>query len=165
MEHLQDHEYDGCDPASWSGAAVRRGFRQLGFATMVAVAVKPMMCYRHPNGLSSIVEYPDALCGEATHTSMLAFGVVARQKTRRACKTQVLLAFAFGFLATCAYAAYRLPSWSTSSSIEQVQAFRSSVACLCWSNCSNFGHSITLASKDSCQASFAWVVGGLASRC
>ena len=37
--------------------------RQLGFATMVAVAVKPMMCYRHPNGLSSLVEYPDTLCG------------------------------------------------------------------------------------------------------
>ena len=77
MEHLQDHEYDGYDPAAWCGSVFGCCVRQLGFATMVAVAVKPMMCYRHPNGLSSIVEYPDTLCGGRTHASMLMFGVVA----------------------------------------------------------------------------------------
>lgn len=51
---------------------------QLGFATMVSVAVKPMMCYSHPNGLSSVVEYPDTFCGESAHVRMLVLGVASQ---------------------------------------------------------------------------------------
>ena len=50
--------------------------RQLGFATMVAVAVKPMMCYSHPNGLSSIMDYPSTFCGERTQLNMVVLGLV-----------------------------------------------------------------------------------------
>ena len=43
---------------------------------MVAVAVKPMMCYSHPNGLSSIMDYPSTFCGERTQLNMVVLGLV-----------------------------------------------------------------------------------------
>ena len=43
---------------------------------MVAVAVKPMMCYSHPNGRSSVLEYPSTFCGESTQLQMVVLGVV-----------------------------------------------------------------------------------------
>ena len=55
---------------------VEFGWRQLGFVTMVAVAVTPMMCYSHPNGRSSILDYPSTFCGESAQLKMVVVGVV-----------------------------------------------------------------------------------------
>ena len=42
-----------------------------GFGTMAAVAMQPLMCYQHPNGQSSLLKYPDVICGSAQHSQML----------------------------------------------------------------------------------------------
>ena len=47
------HHWEGPKVCSTMGA-----FLQLGFSTMSATALAPMMCYRHPNGLRSILKYP-----------------------------------------------------------------------------------------------------------
>ena len=48
---------------------------QLGFGTMAAVALKPIMCTRHPNGLRSMVSYPSLSCEESQYGLMLACGM------------------------------------------------------------------------------------------
>ena len=67
-------------------------FLQVGFSTMSATSLAPMMCYKHPNGLRSILKYPGVLCGSADHDLMLVVGWI------------LLTVFVLGFVALCAYA-------------------------------------------------------------
>eukprot|EP00438_Fugacium_kawagutii_P006372 Skav220759 [mRNA] locus=scaffold2521:70811:72156:+ [translate_table: standard] len=69
-------------------------FLQVGFSTMSATALAPMMCYQHPNGLRSILKYPGVICGSDEHSTMLAIAWV------------LLVVFVFGFVALCAYSVY-----------------------------------------------------------
>jgi len=86
-------------------------FLQLGFGTMAAVSMKPMMCYRHPNGRHSVVSYPSILCGEAGHGLMVVFGILS-------------LILLVGFVALCSYAVWKLPRWSLEGEYKKVQSFR-----------------------------------------
>ena len=79
---------------------------------MSTIALAPLMCYTHPNGLRSLLQYPSVICGESKHTAMLVGGLL-------------LLVFGvFGFLALCAYAAYAVPHWSAQEMHARVRAFR-----------------------------------------
>eukprot|EP00434_Breviolum_minutum_P016955 symbB.v1.2.014958.t1/scaffold1058.1/size194011/5 len=51
-----------------------------------------MMCYKHPNGLRSILKYPGVLCGTADHDMMLVMGWI------------LLTVFVLGFVALCTFA-------------------------------------------------------------
>ena len=85
---------------------------QLGFGTIAAVALKPMMCYQHPNGSFSVLSYPSVFCGEGGHGLMLAFGIV------------LLALFVMGFLVICSFAVLNLPRWSMKGEVMKVQSFR-----------------------------------------
>ena len=79
----------------WSGpkvASCMGAFLQVGFSTMSATSLAPMMCYKHPNGLRSILKYPGVLCGSADHDLMLVIGWI------------LLTVFVLGFVALCTYA-------------------------------------------------------------
>ena len=73
-------------------------FLQVGFSTMSATSLAPMMCYLHPNGQRSILKYPDVICGSADHNVMLIFGWL------------LLSIFVLGFVAVCGFAAY-MAAW------------------------------------------------------
>jgi len=87
--------WDGSKVVSTMGA-----FLQVGFSTMSATSLAPMMCYKHPNGLRSILKYPGVICGSDEHTSMLVIGWL------------LLSIFVLGFVALCTFAVTRVPSWS-----------------------------------------------------
>lgn len=84
---------------------------QLGFGSLAAVALKPMMCYRHPNGRLSILNYPSIFCGESDHGLLLVIGIG-------------VLMLPLSFLAACSYAALKLPTWSLNREYWKVQCFR-----------------------------------------
>eukprot|EP00438_Fugacium_kawagutii_P003542 Skav202728 [mRNA] locus=scaffold1326:138438:139379:- [translate_table: standard] len=84
---------------------------QLGFGTLTAVALKPMMCYRHPNGRFSILNYPSIFCGESGHEVVLVIGIG-------------VLMVALSFLAACSYAVLKVPTWSLNHKYWNVQSFR-----------------------------------------
>jgi len=85
---------------------------QLGFGAISTVALKPAMCYEHPNGRESLANYPSIFCGESDHLTMLCCGVV------------LLVVFVLGFLVLCAYATWNLPRWSVQGYYHKVQSFR-----------------------------------------
>lgn len=85
---------------------------QLGFGTIAAVSLKPMMCYKHPNGRYSVLSYPTIFCGEDGHGLLLAFGI------------GLLTLFVLGFLVVCSYAVWNLPRWSVEGKHGKVQSFR-----------------------------------------
>eukprot|EP00435_Cladocopium_sp_Y103_P072515 s36_g40.t1 len=85
---------------------------QLGFGTMAAVALKPMMCYKHPNGRHSVLNYPGIFCGDGGHGLLLSFGIAS------------LIVFVVGFLVLCSYAVWKLPRWSVEGEHDKVQSFR-----------------------------------------
>lgn len=58
-------------------ACASGAFLQVGFITMTQVAMTPLMCYRHPNGLRSVLLYPSVICGESDHVTMILFSLVA----------------------------------------------------------------------------------------
>lgn len=101
------HHWEGPKVCSTMGA-----FLQLGFSTMSATALAPMMCYRHPNGLRSILKYPGVICGSAEHDAMLAIAWV------------LLLVFVFGFVALCITAVLMVPRWSATRQDHLVAAVR-----------------------------------------
>ncbi|CAK9078696.1 unnamed protein product [Durusdinium trenchii] len=78
-------------------------FLQVGFSTMAALALQPLMCYAHPNGLRSLLKHPGVLCGSDTHSMMLVAGLL------------LLVAFVLSFIGACAWAAYKLPAWSATN--------------------------------------------------
>ncbi|CAK9003546.1 unnamed protein product, partial [Durusdinium trenchii] len=67
-------------------------FLQVGFSTMSATALAPMMCYKHPNGLRSVLKYPEIICGSDEHSMILAIGWT------------FLIVFVLGFVALCTFA-------------------------------------------------------------
>jgi len=87
-------------------------FLQVGFSTMSATSLAPMMCYKHPNGLRSILKYPGVLCGSAHHDLMLVIGWI------------LLTVFVFGFLALCTFAVCMVPKWSSQRKDDRVAAMR-----------------------------------------
>ena len=66
-------------------------FLQVGYSTMSATALAPMMCYLHPNGLRSVLQYPGVICGTDEHSAMLMMSIL-------------LLLFVLGFLVLCLWA-------------------------------------------------------------
>eukprot|EP00913_Durusdinium_trenchii_P020046 g18841.t1 len=88
-------KWDGSKVTSSMGA-----FLQVGFSTMSATSLAPMMCYRHPNGLRSILKYPGVICGSDEHTAMLVIGWT------------LLVVFVLGFVSLCTFAVMKEPRWS-----------------------------------------------------
>ena len=70
-------------------------FLQVGYSTMSATALAPLMCYKHPIGLRSVLQYPGVVCGTAEHSVMLTMSIL-------------LLVFVLGFLALCFWAALKV---------------------------------------------------------
>jgi len=85
---------------------------QLSFATIATVALKPFMCYAHPNGRQSVLSYPSIFCGDQQHGLMLACGIF------------LLTVFVLGFIGICCYAVWNLPLWSAMGHYKKVQSFR-----------------------------------------
>ncbi|CAK9106006.1 unnamed protein product [Durusdinium trenchii] len=85
-------------------------FIQVGFSTMSALALDPLMCYTHPNGQQSLLQHPGVLCGTQEHSMMMLAGFV------------LLFCGVFSFLAVCTLAVIKLPGWSVSSGTT-VQSF------------------------------------------
>eukprot|EP00435_Cladocopium_sp_Y103_P019777 s447_g4.t2 len=84
----------------WEGPKVcstMGAFLQVGFSTMSATSLAPMMCYQHPNGQRSIMKYPGVICGSSEHDVMLVIAWL------------LLVVFVFGFVSLCAFAAYMVP--------------------------------------------------------
>lgn len=85
---------------------------QLGYGTMAAVAMKPLMCYSHPNARQSLITYPSLFCGEREHSFLQVAGI------------SFLTIFVVGFFVICSYAAYNMPRWCAAGQRERVQSFR-----------------------------------------
>ena len=85
---------------------------QLSFATIATVALKPFMCYAHPNGRQSVLSYPGIFCCDQQHGLMLACGIF------------LLTVFVLGFIGVCSYAVWNLPLWSAMGQYKKVQSFR-----------------------------------------
>ena len=99
----------------WNGSKVTScigAFLQVGFSTMSATSLAPMMCYKHPNGLRSILKYPGVLCGSADHDMMLVMGWI------------LLTVFVLGFVSLCAFAVSMVPKWSANRDDHLVAAVR-----------------------------------------
>ncbi|CAK9086628.1 unnamed protein product [Durusdinium trenchii] len=82
----------------------------VGFATLSAVSLQPLMCYHHPNGKSSLVKYTGTFCGDHEQIIMVAVGMV-------------LMVFALSFFVTCTIAVIKIPQWSAEQHSAWVQAF------------------------------------------
>ncbi|CAK9021800.1 Ephrin_rec_like domain-containing protein, partial [Durusdinium trenchii] len=79
---------------------------------MSATSLAPMMCYKHPNGLRSVLKYPNIICGSDEHTAMLVIGWI------------LLVVFALGFVALCTFAVIQVPTWSANRRDHLVAAVR-----------------------------------------
>ncbi|CAK9021796.1 Potassium channel GORK, partial [Durusdinium trenchii] len=98
---------------NWSKAVSTCGaFLQIGFSTMSATSLAPMMCYKHPNGLRSVLKYPNIICGSDEHTAMLVIGWI------------LLVVFVLGFVALCTFAVIQVPTWSANRRDHLVAAVR-----------------------------------------
>eukprot|EP00439_Symbiodinium_sp_Y106_P051899 s2250_g6.t3 len=85
---------------------------QVGFSTMSTIALAPMTCFSHPNGMHSVLKYPAIQCGTMDHTFMVVAGVL------------LLLFGVLGFLSICTYAVCVVPKWSSGGEHGKVKAFR-----------------------------------------
>lgn len=86
-------------------------FYQIGFATLSAQTFQPLMCYSHPNGSQSLLEFPSTFCGDTEQIIMAVFGVV------------LLVVVVAGFFILCLVAVLQMPRWSVKHHRERVQAF------------------------------------------
>lgn len=85
---------------------------QMGFITMASIAMTPLMCYTHPNGLSSVILYPNVFCWEsAGHTHMLMLALMV---------AGVMCAF----IVVVVHAALRAPSMSQQRGMSYLNAIR-----------------------------------------
>ena len=75
--------------------SVMGGFLQVGFNTMSALSLAPMMCYLHPNGQRSVLKYPGVICGSSDHEAMLLAGWI------------LLMVFVLGFFVLCCFLALK----------------------------------------------------------
>ncbi|CAK9059727.1 unnamed protein product, partial [Durusdinium trenchii] len=69
------------------------------FVTMCSIGLSPFMCYLHPNGLHSMLKYPNMLCGSIEHGIMRMAGVA-------------VLTLSASHFVLCCWACYQAPSWS-----------------------------------------------------
>jgi len=98
----------------WNGSKVTScigAFLQVGFSTMSATSLAPMMCYKHPNGLRSILKYPGVLCGSADHDMMLVMGWI------------LLTVFVLGFASLCTFAV-SMDAWRQQKTEERVTSYK-----------------------------------------
>ena len=73
---------------------------QVGFSTMSALSLQPMMCYHHPNGQHSLLKHAGVFCNTGEHLVMLLTGAA-------------LLTFVVvTFVGICGWAAWNIPRWS-----------------------------------------------------
>ncbi|CAK9109886.1 unnamed protein product [Durusdinium trenchii] len=86
-------------------------FLQVGFSALGALALQPLMCYRHPNGQYSLLKYPDTFCGSDEHGAMLGVGIA------------LLSVFVVGFFVYCCFGAWKVPYWSSQQQQHLVKAF------------------------------------------
>ena len=156
----------------WSGSKVvscMGAFLQVGFSTMSATSLAPMMCYKHPNGLRSILKYPGVLCGSADHDLMLVIGWI------------LLTVFVLGFVALCTFAvkmdARLVKFWTFSVSLNE-NAVKTVRCCFTSSRtfCGNNGHlrcqngvlkgkTISWLPCASWSSALDWTAGGLECHC
>ena len=78
-------------------------FLQGGFGTMSALALKPFMCYEHPNGKQSLLKHAGVFCNSGEQWVMMVAGLV------------LLIFFELNFLGACTWAVWNLPKWSVSN--------------------------------------------------
>lgn len=83
-------------------------FLQASFTTVGSVALVPFMCYKHPIGKHSLLQYTDVFCGSTQHALM--------QWT-----SAVLLSLAAAFVSFCAAGAWKAPSWARNSQKQRLQ--------------------------------------------
>ena len=102
----QDYAWEGPKVCSTVGA-----FLQLGFSTMSATSLAPMMCYKHPNGIRSLLKYPGVFCGSPDHAAMLVIG-------------WLLLSVLVLFVTFCTFAVIKVPKWSAMAKGRLVAAVR-----------------------------------------
>ena len=75
-------------------------FLQVGFSTMSALSLQPLMCQEHPNSQHSLLKHAGVFCSTGEHVLMVAGGMA------------ILIFLVVGFLGTCAWAAWHIPRWS-----------------------------------------------------
>lgn len=75
-------------------------FLQVGFSTMSALSLQPLMCQEHPNGQHSLLKHAGVFCSTGEHVLMVAGGMA------------ILIFLVVGFLGMCAWAAWHIPRWS-----------------------------------------------------
>eukprot|EP00435_Cladocopium_sp_Y103_P004230 s4291_g1.t1 len=85
---------------------------QVAFSTVSAVVMQPLMCYSHPNGMRSLLKYPNVMCGESEQTSMLVVGLIMGS------------VFVLAFYVGCIYAACHMPLWSVKEMTAALSSFR-----------------------------------------
>jgi len=49
---------------------------QIVFIAVVGMASAPMQCFSHPNGMKSINQFPEVLCGEGDYNTLIVFSVI-----------------------------------------------------------------------------------------
>ena len=82
----------------WDGPKVvstMGSFLQLGYTSLSSIALAPMTCFQHPNGLKSLLKYPGVICGSAEHDFMLVISWLT------------LLVFVVGFAVLCIYGVWK----------------------------------------------------------
>ncbi|CAE7627877.1 unnamed protein product [Symbiodinium sp. CCMP2456] len=107
----------GLLPSKWRWEASKTwstvgAMLQVGFSTMSTIALAPMTCFSHPNGVYSVLKYPGIQCGTTDHTFMVVAGSL------------LLLFGVLGFLSICTYAVCVVPRWSSAGEHSKVKAFR-----------------------------------------
>lgn len=95
----------------WRTVNVVGALMQGSFNVMSSIALQPYMCYNHPNGRGSLLKFPGVLCGDGNHTTMWVAGTI------------LLAIFVAGFLALCAWAACKIPTWSSQQKHSHVGSF------------------------------------------
>ncbi|CAK9091670.1 Ephrin_rec_like domain-containing protein [Durusdinium trenchii] len=85
---------------TWHGTCAMVGmFCQTTFVTMANVGFSPLMCYAHPDGEESVLQFSGIFCWTSEHAAMVVEGMVS-------------LTLSMSFLVLCFWAAYKAPSWS-----------------------------------------------------
>eukprot|EP00933_Yihiella_yeosuensis_P043368 TRINITY_DN38125_c0_g1_i1.p1 TRINITY_DN38125_c0_g1~~TRINITY_DN38125_c0_g1_i1.p1 ORF type:complete len:1611 (+),score=228.46 TRINITY_DN38125_c0_g1_i1:44-4876(+) len=84
---------------------------QVSFTALGNKALIPMMCYKHPNGKTSVVQIPSVLCGSADHTFMLPWSIM-------------LLGFLVMFYALCVYLVWIAPMLSADRKNRELGGFK-----------------------------------------
>jgi hypothetical protein len=86
---------------------------QLLFIAFCGIMVKPMQCFRHPNGKRSLKMYPRLLCGEGgDHSGLLILAAI------------ICFGFILPFVTWCTWGCIKAPSESSNANAGFLQRFR-----------------------------------------